>query len=334
VRHRPAQAWLARTREAAIDPELEICDPHHHLWSHPGDRYLVEELLADTGSGHRVVETVYVECQSMYREGGPRALRPVGETEFVERVARESEARAGATRVAAGIVGHADLTLGAAVEPVLEAHLAASARFRGVRHAAARDESDEIESYMSPPTGLLASGSFREGFERVASLGLSFDAWLYHPQLPELVDLARAFPDATIVLDHVGGPLGVGPYAGRRDEVFELWRRGITEVAACPNVVVKLGGLAMPLNGFGWHERDAPPGSAELAEATRPYYLHCIEQFGPTRCMFESNFPVDRASCSYVVLWNSFKRISAGFSDAERAALFRETAGRVYRLER
>jgi predicted TIM-barrel fold metal-dependent hydrolase len=328
---RNREEGLARTREEALEPGLEICDPHHHFWDHPGDRYLADELLADTGSGHRVVETVHVECLSMYRDEGPAALRPVGETDFVERVARDCETRAAATRVAAGIVGHADLTLGTAVEPVLEAHLAASARVRGIRHAAARD-SREIESYMNPPAGLLASRGFREGFARLAAFGLSFDAWLYHPQLHELVDLARAFPTTAIVLDHMGGPLGVGPYAGRRSEVFELWRQGIAEVATCPNTVVKLGGLAMPLNGFGWHERESPPGSAELAEATRDYYLHCIEQFGPDRCMFESNFPVDRASCSYVVLWNSFKRITSGFSEAERAALFRDTAARVYRL--
>ena len=321
--------------EPAIDPALPICDPHHHLWEHPQSRYLLGELLADLGEGHHVTSTVFVECMSAYRASGPEPLRPVGETEFVERVASEAAAGAEATpRVAAGIVGFADLCLGAAVDDVLEAHLAASSRFRGIRHAAGWHASPDIRnSHTDPPQGLLLDRRFREGFSRLERYGLVFDAWLYHPQLEELTDLARAFPSTTIVLDHFGGPLGIGPYEDRHDEVLRDWRRTIEPLAACPNVVVKLGGLAMPINGFGWHKRPTPPSSEELAAAQAPYHETSIERFGADRCMFESNFPVDRVSCSYSVLWNAFKRIAAGASAAEKAALFHDTAARVYRVE-
>jgi len=320
--------------EEILEPQRPICDPHHHLWDHPGRRYLIDELLADTGSGHNVVATVFVECMSMYRASGPPEMRPVGETEFVNGVAAMSASGGfGATRVASGIVSFADLALGDRVGAVLDRHLAASPRFRGIRHAAGWDASDQIRnSHTNPPPGLYADPRFRRGFAELAPRGLSFDAWLYHPQLPELTDLAKAFPDTTIILDHFGGPLGIGPYAGRRAEVFAAWKGAIRALADCPNVVVKLGGLVMPLNGFGFHKREQPIGSIELAEATRDWYRHTIECFGVERCMFESNFPVDKISASYRVLWNSFKRIAAGFSAAERSALFHDTAVRVYRL--
>jgi len=328
------EAWLMLTVEDPIEPDLPICDPHHHLWDYPTNRYLLEELLQDTGGGHHIVQTVFVECRSMYRKDGPPEMQPVGETEFVQGVAAQSASgQYGMTNVAAGIVGFADLTLGAAVKPVLEAHIAAGRnRFRGIRHISAWDASTEIESYMGTPRGLLLDVKFREGFACLQEYGLSFDVWLYHPQLMELVDLARAFPDIPIVLDHIGGPLGIGPYAAKPEEVFQEWKRGIAELATCPNVVVKLGGLGMRICGFGWHERATPPGSAELAEAMAPYYRWCIEQFGVDRCMFESNFPVDKMSYSYTVMWNAFKRMSKDFSPAERAALFHDTAVRVYRL--
>ena len=327
--------WLAQLSEEIIEPALPICDPHHHLWDHPGSRYLLDELLQDTGSGHRVVSTVFVECMAMYRADGPRHLRCVGETEFVQGVAAMSASGAyGAMRAASGIVGMADLTLGSAVCEVLQAHLVASGnRFRGIRHAAGWHASPDIRnSHTQPPQGLLGQPAFRQGFAELAPFGLCFDAWLYHPQLPELTDLARAFPDTTIVLDHFGGPLGIGPYQGRADEVFADWCKSIDELSRCPNVVAKLGGLQMAINGFGWHKRPLPPSSQELALATQRYHLHMIEKFGVQRCMFESNFPVDKVSCSYAVLWNSFKRIAANFSAAEKAALFHDTAARVYRL--
>lgn len=330
------QEWLDQVTEDIIEPERPICDPHHHLWHRSGSRYLLDELLLDTGSGHNVVSTVFVECMSMYREAGPEAMQPVGETEFVQGVAAMTASGGyGPIRVAAGIVGFADLSLGDDVLPVLEAHIAASPnRFRGIRHAAGWHESPAIRSsHTNPPPHLLADDNFRRGFAQLGPLGLSFDAWLYHDQIPELTDLARAFPEVPIILDHFGGPLGIGPYQGKQDEVFATWRRNIDELAKCPNVVVKLGGINMPINGFGWDKRDKPPTSAELAEATKRYYLHTIDQFGPERCMFESNFPVDKVSVSYQVLWNTFKRIAEDFSEDEKNALFHDTAARVYRLE-
>ncbi len=329
---RDRAAWLASTREAVLDPELPICDPHHHLWDYPEDRYLLEELHADTGSGHNVVATVFVECASAYRPDGSEALRPVGETEFVAAIAAASARTAGAT--IAGIVGFADLSLGAQVEAVLAAHLeAGDGRFRGIRHASAWDSSDEIRNaHTKPVQGLLGTAAFREGFRTLGAMGLCFDAWLFHPQLPDLVALACAFPDIPIVLDHLGGPLGIGPYAGRREAVREAWRPPMQQLAACPNVSLKLGGIGMAIYGLGWHQRELPPTSQELADAWGSDILWCIEQFGAERCMFESNFPVDKRGCSYPVLWNAFKRIAAGASADEKAHLFHDTAARVYRL--
>jgi predicted TIM-barrel fold metal-dependent hydrolase len=335
------EAWLAQVSEEILEPERPICDPHHHLWERRWDgehsRYLLDELLADVGSGHNVVSTVFVECRSMYNAAGPTAFRAVNETRFVEGVAAMSASGGyGPTRVAAGIVGSADLRLGDDVVPVLEAHLAAApTRFRGIRHSAAWHESPEINNAPSRPAqGMLLSEEFQKGFAHLARFGLSFDAWLYHNQIGDVAGLARAFPDTTIILDHFGGPLGIGPYAGKQAEVFAAWRTAIDALARCPNVVVKLGGLNMVVNGFGWHEHERPPASAELAAATRHYYLHTIERFGPERCMFESNFPVDGVSCSYAVLWNTFKRVVADFPEEAKRALFHDTAARVYRLGR
>ncbi len=328
------EAWLKLTVEEPIDPDLPICDPHHHLWDRPNNRYLLEELLGDTGGGHRIVQTVFVECQSMNKKDGPQEIQPVDETKFVQGIAdKVAGGQYGVTAVASGIVSFADLTLGAAVAPVLEAHIAASKnRFRGIRHISTWDASPDIVSSRHPPRGLLLDSKFREGFACLQKYDLSFDAWLYHPQLMELADLARAFPDISIVVNHIGGLLGTGPYDRKSEEVFNDWKRGIAALAACPNVVVKLGGLGMPLSGFGWQEQAAPPASAELAEALAPYYSWCIEQFGVDRCMFESNFPVDKISYSYTVIWNAFKRIAEDFSPQERAALFHDTAAKVYRL--
>ncbi len=329
-------AWLERRREAILEPDLPICDPHHHLWDFPTNRYLLPDLLADTGSGHRVERTVFVECTAFYRADGPEALRVAGETEFVNgAAAMAASGRYGATRACAGIVGYADLTLGAAVEEVLAAHVAAgNGRFRGIRHAAGWDASAEVQnSHTKPPPELYRRADFRQGFARLRQFGLSFDVWLYHPQLADVADLARAFPDQPMVLDHVGGPLGIGPYADRRDEVFPHWRQAIRELARLPNLSVKLGGLGMKICGFAFHKRPEPPSSEELAALWRPYIETCVEAFGAERCMFESNFPVDKVSCGYAVLWNAFKRLAAGASAAEKAALFRDTAMRFYRLQ-
>jgi len=326
--------WLAQVAEPILEPDLPICDPHHHLWDHPGSRYLLDELLADARSGHNVVSTVFVECASMYRADGPEAMRPVGETEFVNGIAAMTASGAyGPIRACAGIVSFADLTLGAGVAPVLEAHMRVSERFRGIRHAAGWDADERVRnSHTNPPRGLFLDPVFREGFAELGRRGLSFDAWLYHPQIHELTDLARTFPETTIIFDHFGGPLGIGPYEGRREEIFVQWQRDVAELAKCRNVYAKLGGLVMPVNGFGFHKGERPATSDEIVAATGRYYRHAIDCFGVERCMFESNFPVDRQSCSYHVLWNAFKKLVADASAAEKQWLFHDTAVKAYRL--
>lgn len=331
--------WLALTHEDALEPDLPICDPHHHLWEfradQPEPRYLLDDILADTNSGHNIVSTVFIECGAMYKAEGLEALRPVGETEFVAGIAAMSESgQYGPTRIAAGIVGHANLLLGDDVAPVLEAQIVAGGgRFRGIRHSVPWDASDDVPVIRGKrPPHLLVNDTYRAGFSHLAKFGLSYEAWLYHTQITELTDLARAFPDTTIILNHFGGPIGVGPYAGHHDEIFETWQADIAELATCQNVVAKLGGLNMEINGFGWHQQPTPPTSETLMEATRGWYDYTIEQFGIERCLFESNFPVDKLSCSYAVLWNSFKRLTAGYSEPEKAALYHDNAARIYRL--
>ena len=320
------------TDEAPLEPDLPICDTHHHLWRRPDNPYLLDDFLRDASGGHRIVSSVAVECGAMYREAGLPELRPVGETEFLEGIATENATAGSPTTVAAAIVAYADLALGDAVAGVLEAHLEASpTRLRGIRYSTMWDASDSFRSV--PRAGLLQDTAVRQGFARLQPLGLSFDAWLYHPQLPELVELARDFPEVAVILDHIGGPLGLGPYEGRREEVFQAWSADITALSSCPNVVLKLGGVGSLRSGYDWHTRDSGPGSAELAEAMRPYFEFCIEKFGAGRCMFESNFPVDRVSYSYGSVWNAFKMLSRGYSETERAALFHDTATRVYRLD-
>jgi predicted TIM-barrel fold metal-dependent hydrolase len=330
------QDWLDRRREPILEPELPIIDPHHHLWDRPDWRYLLDELLADTNSGHNILATVFVQARAMTRATGPVEMRPLGETEFVNGVAAMSASGIyGKTRVCAGIVGHADLTLGSRVEPVLAAHMrAAGDRFRGIRHTTAWDADSSIRNpAYNPPRGLLGDKTFRQGFAVLGRLGLSFDAWLYHPQIDELADLARAFPQTMIVLNHVGGPIGIGAYAGRHKEVFPVWASSIRGIAAGPNVCVKLGGLGMRMGGFGFHEQAEPPSSETLAATWRPYMDTCIEAFGASRCMFESNFPVDKGSYSYPVFWNACKILAKEASAREKAQLFAGTAARFYRLE-
>jgi len=332
----PNETWLAKQpREAILDPALPIIDTHHHFWDRPDHRYLLDELRAVLATGHNIVATIFLECRSMYRAAGPREMRPVGETEFVSGIAAMSESGGyGPVRVAAGIVGYADLTLGDRVEPVLKAHIrAGGGRFRGVRHSAGWDASDVIgNSRADMRPHLYRQPEFRAGLARLAALGLSFDAWLYHPQLADVAELARAVPAAKIIMGHAGGVLGYGPYAGKRDEVFAAWKSAMTELAACPNVVVKLGGMMRRLAAFDYGTSPVPPSSEELAGYWRPYMGTCIELFGAERCMFESNFPVEKVGTGYAVLWNAFKRIAAGASADEKLALFSGTARRVYRL--
>jgi predicted TIM-barrel fold metal-dependent hydrolase len=342
--------------EPILEPDLPIVDPHHHLWDrrnyptpaggdpeHPfmtaiadARRYLLDELLADTGSGHRVTATVFVECGAFYKADGPAELRPVGETEFVNGVAAMSASGLyGETRACAGIVSRADLTLGDAVAAVLEAHVrAGGGRFRGIRNSASFEADKAVLGPLNRvEAGLYLSDAFRAGFRHLAPMGLSFDAWLLEPQLPDVIDLARAFPETTIVLDHVGTPLGRASYAGRLEERFGVWRDNIRELAKSPNVVVKLGGLAMAFCNFPSFLAEPRAPSEQLAREWAPYIETCIGAFGPERCMFESNFPVDMGSCTYATLWNAFKRIARGYSTDEKTALFAGTATKVYRLQ-
>jgi L-fuconolactonase len=345
----------AAQTEAILEPDLPIIDPHHHLWDWPAalfanrpanhgfekvirraTRYLLPEFLADLNSGHNVRATVFVQCGAMYRADAPEAFKPVGETEFVNGVAAMcASGLYGEVRACAGIVGHVDLTLGGVVGKVLEAHLKAGGdRFRGIRHSASYDADPEVLGpLVRVGAGLYASKTFREGYAQLAEFNLSFDAWLLEPQLPELIDLARTFPKTPVILDHVGTPLGIASYQGKREQRFPGWRDNIAKLAALPNVAVKLGGLAMAFCHFPSFLQSPPATSAQLAAEWKPYIETCIEHFGVERCMFESNFPVDLGSCTYPVLWNAFKVLAKNYSASEKASLFSGTAQRVYRLQ-
>jgi L-fuconolactonase len=328
----PNPVWLGKLKEEILEPELPLVDPHHHLWDHPGSRYLLDELLADVNSGHNIVKTVFIQCGSGYRTSGPEEMRAIGESEFVRAIAEEGDRRGGKTKICAGIVSFADLRL-ANVDAVLEGQIAAAGgRFRGIRQIAAHDPAIIGASSYVPPPGLMDDPNFRRGLKRLPAHNLTFEAWLYHPQIKTLTDLARECPEVKIVLNHFGGPLGVGPY--KRNEVFPGWRADIKALSTCPNVYVKLGGLAMMVNAFDFHLAPLPPSSGEMANAWRPYVETCIENFGANRCMFESNFPVDKGACSYPVLFNAFKRLAHGASASEKADLFAGTASRFYRLEK
>lgn len=290
--------WLQQTQEPILEPALPIVDPHHHLWAKDHGDYLLPDLLEDTASGHDIRGTIFVQCGEMYRASGPAEEKSLGETEFVTGVAGMSASgRYGPTRACAGIIGMVDLTLGNRVTPLLEAHTAAAGgRFCGIRNRTAWHPSPEVTSNLvTPPPGPLEHPAFAEGAKRLAAFGLPLDVWAYHTQLPHVIALARAVPELTVVVDHVGGPLGIGPFAGKQAEVFPEWKRRMQELAALPNVVVKVGGLTMYVSGFDFHRRPRPPGSEELAKTWRPYVETCIEAFGPNRCMFESSSRSTRA---------------------------------------
>ena len=330
--------WLSLTQEPTLEPELPICDPHHHFWdlrpqSTPYQRYLIHELNADIYGGHNVRSTVFLEARSMYRPDGPVELRPVGEVEFVQGLAAASASGVyGPSKAAAAIIGHADLKLAGNVAPVLEALQAASPnRFRGIRHSITWSPDPELEN--REPEGIVTNSDFLEGAKVLSQKRLTWDVMLSFPQMPELADFAKKVPDLSIILNHIGALSRIGIYADREEEVKATWEAGITAVAACPNVTIKLGGLGMPRMGFGWHTRDVPVGSEELASDMAPWMNHCIEQFGPGRCMFESNFPPDKVSYSYNVMYNAFKLLSKGYSDSERADMFHGTAVRVYGID-
>jgi len=332
--------WLALTQEPTLEPEIPICDPHHHFWDRrpariPYQNYLLPELYEDLNSGHNVRSTVFVETNAMYRPNGPEEMKPVGEVEFVQGLAAAADTGLyGPAKAAASIVGHADLNLGGRVEPVLEALSAASPnRFRGIRHAVTWDSDFRIQNNRWDLQSQLMDEKFREGARVLARMGFTFDAWMYFPQLPELVEFARAIPELTIILNHIGGVLRVGPYADRDEEVLPKWRQGLSAVADCSNIYVKLGGIGQPRTGYDWSDREKPIGSEELAELMSPYMNYAIEQFGPERGMFESNFPPDKVGHSYNVLYNAFKILSKDYSTTERTAMFQGTAERVYRVE-
>jgi L-fuconolactonase len=338
--HLPVRpSWLATQTEEPLESDQIIVDAHHHLFVRPDHRYLLEDFLADLRTGHDVRATVFIQARAMYREDGPVEMRPVGETEFANRIA-EAHARDGHSevRICAGIIGYADLRLGDGVRPVLEAHIAAGGgaahgRFRGIRHIAAWDSEPGMLNPAYPTTENMLDGEdFRQGFAHLAPLGLSYDAWLYFHQIPHLTSLARAFPETPIVLNHCGGAIGIGRFAGRRQEVFSAWSTALSELAACPNVMVKLSGLGMRLSGFGYEDLARAPSSLELTALWRPWMETCIDLFGTPRCMFASNFPVDKGSYSYAIGWNARKRIAAYATLEEKADLFWRSAVRFYRL--
>lgn len=347
--------------EAIIDPALPILDPHHHLWYVPPDtlatlleghgesaaalgaiyrktpRYLFDEMLADATSGHNVRGTVYIEVHSMYRRDGPEALRSVGEIEFANGMAAMGASGAfGEVRICAGIVGCVDLQRGAAAREVLEAQQAAGGgRYRGVRsHGIAYHPAlGDLNRALNSRPGVLGDPRFREGYAQLAPLGLHYEAFQLEPQLPELLDLARVFPEIRIVLNHAGMPVGVEGFRGRHAERFPIWRQAIHDLATAPNVVVKLGGLGNPLCGLDVAGKPGSAGSRDLAAVWRPYLETCIEAFGAERCMFESNYPVDSVTAAYPAIWNAFKLIAAGASADEKRELFAGTAARIYRIE-
>ena len=330
----PNPSWLALNVEEVLAPELPIIDPHHHLWIEDGKPYLGAEIMEDLASGHRIEATIFVQAHYGYRSDLPLELAPIGETEKVREISASCRTAGCRTRIAEGIVAFADLTLGTGLAPVIEAHAAAAdGALRGIRHGVSRDENFPDGIVVRPaPAGLLNDPCYREGLRMLQQAGLSYDAMLYHQQIGELSDLARAMPDLPIILDHMGTMLGVGPYESTRIETFAQWRHDMAELARCENVTVKIGGMGMIICGARWHERARPPSSDELAAAWRPQVETCIELFGAERCMFESNFPVDKAMYSYRTLWNAFKRLTSGASINEREALFAGTAARTYRI--
>ncbi|MBP8232137.1 MAG: amidohydrolase family protein [Rhizorhabdus sp.] len=331
------KAWRDQVVETALEPDIAIVDAHHHVWEDkpfpPFDPYDDRDLLVDkTQSGHRIVGTVFVDSHTSYRSDGPEALRVVGETDYAARIAEAALARGGTEAgICAAIVPSADLRLGAAVVEVLDAHAAATPRFRGIRHMVAYDP--DVPHSHHNGAGLMLRDDFRAGVAELVKRDLSFEAWLLQPQLPELITLARIFPDARIILNHLGGPLTIGRFAADPKASFAAWKADMATLATCPNVSVKVGGLNMGMAGVDAAGLDAPLGSAQLAEAQRDYILTGIDLFGPARCMFESNVPVDSHNASYTVIWNVFKRLSSGFFADERARLFKDTAMEVYRID-
>ena len=319
--------------EDVIEQALRIVDPHHHIWDQPGNRYMFDDLLVDLQSGHNIIASVYVQTYTMSRASGPELMRPVGETEFANGIAAQSASgNYGSTQVCAGIVGSADIRRGGEIEPLLEAHIrAGGGRFRGIRPTTAWHESTQVRILDVQPH-LLLQQEASDAIACIDKFGLTLDLWLFFTQLDEALAVCRRFPNLTVIINHAGGPVGIGPYADRKREAFKSWREKIVALAQCPNAFMKVGGLAMRYSGFDFNKLPKPPSSDLLAESWRPFVDVCIETFGPSRCMFESNFPVDKGMCSYVALWNAFKKLTVNYSVNERAWLFEKTATKAYRL--
>ena len=335
-KHKRYYDWLALVKEEIIDPELPIIDPHHHLWN--GDNqlagsfpYLIEHLSEDTNSGHNIVGTIFMECAQGYYLGGEDKYKPIGETEYVLKIIKESKNTSNSSNIL-GIISFADLMLGSKVKDVLNQHIiAGEGLFKGIRHAAGWDQSDEIHnSHSNPVENIYSNKSFRKGAEELIKLNLTFDAWHYHHQINDLTDFAKNYPELTIIHNHFGGPLGVGPYQNKRREIFKKWKDDVSLLSESKNVYAKLGGLAMPVNGWNFHKQDKPATSDQIIDMHYEYYLHTIECFGVDRCMFESNFPVDRRSVSYHVLWNAFKKMVFNYSGDDKNKLFFQNAKEVY----
>jgi predicted TIM-barrel fold metal-dependent hydrolase len=335
-KHKRYYNWLNQVKEDIIDPDLPIIDPHHHLWH--GDNqlagsfpYLMEQLSEDTNSGHNIIGTIFMECAQGYYLNDDEKYKPIGETEFVINIIEESKNISGPTNIL-GIISFADLMLGSEVKDVLDQHIiTGKGLFKGIRHAAGWDHNNEIQnSHSNPVKNIYHESSFRKGAEELIKLNLTFDAWHYHHQINDLSIFSKNYPELTIIHDHFGGPLGVGPYQGKRDEIFKKWKDDISLLAESKNVYAKLGGLAMPVNGWNFHKNDKPATSNQIVEMHNDYYSHTLECFGVERCMFESNFPVDRRSVSYHVIWNAFKKMVTDYSDKDKNKLFFQNAKDVY----
>ena len=321
------EAWLGKLREDVLEPALPIIDAHHHLWDRASGVYLRDQLQSDLAAGHNVRKTVFIQCGYAYRADGPEHLKPVGETERVVAIAGDNP------KICAGIVGYVDFRETDTVDEALEAHIkAGQGRFRGIRQSAGWDAAVVSTTSAIPPQGILQDPAFRAGLAKLGKHGLTYECSLYFPQLHELAALARAFPDLPILANHCAGFIGIGPYAENPSATLAAYKAAVRDLASCPNVVVKLGGQAMTIRGYNWHEEPLPPSSGEMATAWKPTMETCIDAFGADRCMFESNFPVDKGMASYVSVWNAFKRLAAGCSASEKASLFHDTAARFYKL--
>jgi len=327
--HKVREDWLALTQEDVLAPLQSILDCHHHLWDRSEGRYGAAELMADVGTGHDVRASLYVQCRTGYRTDGPEELRPVGEVACVLDWTR------GQAYFPAGIVAMADLQLGDSVRPALDALAeAGQGRVKGIRNTTAWHADPAVRSNPNPPPeGLLRTDAFRDGARAVAGQGLCLDIWAYQTQLDEVRALAEAVPDLTVVVDHCGGPLGVGQHDRFDPMNFRAWRRALAAVAALPNTRVKIGGFGLGVFGWRYAEEAAPPHSETLARDWRPWVDTCLDLFGPSRAMFESNFPVDKGQVGYRTLWNAFKRLAAPLSRDERDALFWRSAAQTYGID-